>query len=101
MAYTNCDSSENYFDVIRGYFIPTRELREVDSAPDISLFYEGKDLVGVRIRNVFDKNGVGEGLEPEMSLETLNFCPSKRRLVGHSNQMAPVRLCWPWFIFAR
>lgn len=58
MAYINFDSNENYFDVIRGYFNPSRELREVESAQDISLLHEGKDLVGVRIRNVFDKNEV-------------------------------------------
>lgn len=58
MAYVNYDPESNYYDVIRGLFNVSREFREEETAPDVSLLFEGKDVTGVRIRNIFERNEV-------------------------------------------
>ncbi len=58
MAYINYDPESNYFDVIRGIFNSNRDLREEVGTADISFLHEGKDITGVRIRNIFEKNEV-------------------------------------------
>jgi hypothetical protein len=58
MSYVNYDSDDNYYDVIRGVFNGSREFKEQEVATDISLLLEGKDVSGVRVRNVFERNEV-------------------------------------------
>lgn len=58
MAYVSYDPESNYYDVIRGVYNGSREFREQESAKEISLLIEGKDVAGVRIRNIFERNEV-------------------------------------------
>lgn len=58
MAYINYAAESNYFDVVRGIFNSNRELREEETNADISFLHDGKEISGVRVRNVFEKNEV-------------------------------------------
>lgn len=58
MAYIHNDPQSNCIDVVSGYSNSSRELKEEAVAPDIMLLHEGKELVGVRIRNIFEKNEI-------------------------------------------
>ncbi len=58
MAFVSYDPESNYYDVIRGVYNGSREFREQEAAPDISLLMEGKEVSGVRIRNIFERNEV-------------------------------------------
>jgi hypothetical protein len=58
MTYVSYDPESNFYDVIRGVYNGSREFREQESAKDISLLLEGKEVAGVRIRNIFERNEV-------------------------------------------
>lgn len=58
MSYVNYDSETNFYDVIRGIYNGSRDFHEQEVAPDISLLIEGKDVSGVRVRNIFERNEV-------------------------------------------